>query len=285
MRRPLAALIPLTALLAGLTAGCGDENPPEPAGDRLDAKLVTFDPAAAIRPGVIARGDAPIDAAVAAGWTAAEGAGTWGPPREHVEVVPDVPGRSYVLVSTTTGCRLSDSAELWRDGDDLTVRFVGGQDREECAAAYNAVAQFELESGLLDGVKTVLGEEPVPGEGPAKLTGFLQLGPAKTPAKPAVELRGTAGQTMYDELSRGRASNLAKARAELLRPPATENRRYAFVLTGCAETGAQLLLGPKTLRAELTGGGKTVCVAPAVFLATFEIPARLVPAQAVPVLP
>lgn len=285
MRRRLAVLVPLIAVLAGLTAGCGDENPPEPGGDRLEAKLVTFDPDVMVRVGLIARGDAPIDPAVAAGWTATEGPGTWGPPRDRddTEPVPDVPGRSYVLVTAGTSCRLSDSAELWRDGDDLTVRFVGGQDREECYRPYNAVAQFELEPGQIDGVKTVLGKAPVPGAGPAKLTGFVPLGPAKAPAKAAIELRGTAAQTMYAELSRGRTSNLARVREALYRAPAAGHRGYAFVLSGCAETGAQLLVAPRDLRAQLTGGGETVCVAPALFLATFEIPAKLVPPQAVPV--
>jgi hypothetical protein len=284
MRRRLGAVLPLTALLAGLTAGCGDD-PPEPGGDRLDAKLVTFDPDAKVRPGLVARGDAPIDPAVVAGWTATEGAGSWGPPRDRddTEPVPDLPGRSYVLVTSGTGCRLSDSAELWRDGDDLRVRFVGGQDHEECYRPYNTVAQFELETGQIDGVQTVLGKEPVPGEGPAELTGFVPLGPAKAPSTAAVEIRGTAGQTLYAELSRGRASNLAQAREALYRAPAAGHRGYAFVLSGCAETGAQLLVAPQALRGELTGGGKTVCVAPALFLATFEIPAKLVPAKAVPV--
>ena len=249
MGRRIATLIPLTALLAGLTAGCGEE---QPAGDRLEAALVTFEPDARVRVGTA-----------------------------ELEQLPDKPDRSYVQVTATTGCRLADSAELTRDGDDLRVRFTGGQDHEECVRPYNALARFELATAQVEGVKTVLGKEPLPGAGPAKLTGFVQLGPISRASIDPVELRGNAGQTLYAALQHARASNLGKARVVLQRTPTAGQRAYAYVLTGCAETGAQLIVDSRVLRAELIGD-KTVCVAAAYFLATFEIPAKLVPAGATP---
>lgn len=282
MGRRIAILIPLAALLAGLTAGCGDETP-EPGGDRLGATLVGFEPAAAaVRIGIGAVGDAPIDLAVVSGWLSAERPGTGMPDRDEDKQVPDQPGRSYVLVTATTGCRVSDTAELWRDGDDLRVRFVGGQDREECVAAYNAMAQFEVESAQVEGVTTVSGRPVLAGAGPAKLTGFVQLGPISRPSIEPVELRGNAGTTLYAALQHARASNLAEARDALQRPPTAGHRAYGYVLSGCAETGARLIVQPKFLIAELTGAEKTVCAAAAYFLATFEIPAKLVPAAATP---
>lgn len=284
MRAKLAVLVPLILLPAAVLTSCGDGNPPEPDGNRLDAGLVGFDPDADTVPGTAATGDAPIDLAVVEGWRATDPDNTYypGPPDSSgdEQQIPDRPGRSYVLVTDSTGCRERGGAELWREGDDLSVRFTGGgEELEECARPYTAVAQFEVDQAALDGVRTVDGEQPVAGTGPGTRIAFLRigtLGPDARRIAPA-ELRGTTGQTMYDALRRAGARDLAKARAALLREPAAGHRSFGFVRTGCAETGARLLLSRTYLTAQLTGGGNTACDAAEHFLVVYDLPAQLVP--------
>lgn len=284
MRANLAALVPLILLPAAVLTGCGDGNPPEPDGDRLDAGLVGFDPDADTVPGTAATGDAPIDLAVVQGWRATDPRNTFypGPPSSSGDElqVPDRPGRSYVLVTGSTGCQARGGAELWREGDDLSVRFTGGgEELDECARPYTAVAQFEVDQAALDGVRTVRGTPPLAGAGPGTRIAFLRigtLGPDVRRTAPA-ELRGTAPQTMYAALRRAGGRDLEKARAALLREPAAGQRSFGFVLTGCAETGARLLLSRTYLTTQLTGGGNTACDAAEYFLVVYDLPARLVP--------
>jgi hypothetical protein len=61
----------------------------------------------------------------------------------------------------------------------------------------------------------------------------------------------------------------------------TGSRAFAFVLPGCGDTGAVLLLGADGITAEPTGGGDRLCDAPEHHLAVFDVPAALVPPDAV----
>ena len=283
MRVRLLALV----LLAVALTGCGVVTP-EPAGEQLDAAVVSHDPDAELGPGTQAIGDAPIDPRVAVGWQAADRGNYWRPPEptdSDDPEIPDRPGRTYVLVAGSTGCRSSESAELWRDGDDLSVRFTGGgKGPEECARPYNALAQFEVDTAAVAGTRTMHGRPLLSGAGPGTRTAFLGLGTLRHDAMPInpAELTGTTPQTMYAALRRGGARNLEQARAALLHKPAAGDRSFAFVLRGCQETGASLFLSRTYVTARLTGGNGTVCDAAQYFLVVYELPARLIPPDAKP---
>ncbi len=272
-------------LVAVVAAGCaGRANDPDPpAGSRVVAEVVSFAGDAYAPPGFVSVSDKPVDLRALAGWFATGRAGgLWqddGQLRGLDTDVPDaVEGKRYVVASGVTGCRFTNGAELYRDGDDLRVRFAGGTDRPECFRAYTAVVQFAVPSDAVEGVRTVLGDTPRPGEGPGRLTAFVRLGTLRgNVTVPPAEL---PAPSMYDALQAAKAMNLDEARAALDRAPRPGTRSFAFVLTGCAESGAVLLVSPERLKADLTGGDGTVCDAAAYFLAMFEIDADRVPAQA-----
>lgn len=282
-RAKLGALI-LLVLLTGCTG-----DPPEPAGERLDATVVEFDTDVHTPAGTYAMDDAPIDARVAAGWRATEPR-VYGEPDEpsHEDdpEIADRPGRTYVLATGGTGCGLREDAELWRDGDDLAVRFTGGSDGpDECNRHYTALAQFEVDSAALAGVRTLYDKPLLDGAGPGTRTGFVRLGPLRQGSSKLgpVELTGNAARTLTAALARAGAGDPEQARAALLRTPAAGNRAFAFVVSGCQETGASLFVSRTYLAVLLTGGNGTVCDAPAYFLVRYDLPARLVPPAAKPI--
>jgi hypothetical protein len=105
-------------------------------------QLYEFDAGYTPPPGTsrIARlGDAPIDKAS---------------PGRVVESKAE-PGLRYVAVMGETGCRLPTYVELRRVGDDLEVRFLGGEDHDECYRPYTPFAQFAVPAEEVDGVSGV----------------------------------------------------------------------------------------------------------------------------------
>lgn len=68
---------------------------------------------------------------------------------------PATPGLTYVAVTGLTDCRVPERAELWRAGDTVYARFVGGVDRPECYRAVTPFAQFAVDARRLRGVTTV----------------------------------------------------------------------------------------------------------------------------------
>jgi hypothetical protein len=279
----------LIALLAAvLVTGCaGRADDPEPVGGtEIEAEVVSFSGDAYTPPGFVSVSDHPVDLRGLAGWFAVKRpGGFWrddGEPRwpGDDKPVPDVDGKSYVVAGGGTGCRLSSGAELYREGDDLRVRFTGGQDRPECFRPYAAVVQFAVPEAAVAGARTVLGDVILPGTGPGRPVAFVPLGTLR--GFPEIAPAELAKPAMYDAMRQAGAMNLDQVKAAVQREPRSGSRSFAFVLTGCAETGAVLLVSPKLLTADLTGGEGTVCDAAAYFLATFEIDSEHVPAQAVP---
>ncbi|HEY3003752.1 MAG TPA: hypothetical protein VGJ44_15500 [Kribbellaceae bacterium] len=250
-KRTPAAFAAALVLMTGLS-GCGDEAAPS-SGGPLDAETVSF------------TGDAHA-------------------PQRTPTLSAEQQGKVYVVVSATTGCRLAESAVLSRVGDDLQASFEGGQDRPECLRPYTAEARFSVPAEQVRGVRTVQGQTPQPAATPALQTGFLRLGTLR--GKPAVETAelGSGATAMYDALRRAGARDLAQVKALLDRKPAAGHRGFAYVLSGCAETGAVLTVSPRALTAKLTGGSGAQCVAAAYFLATFDVPAAGVAAGARPVV-
>jgi hypothetical protein len=282
-------ILAASGALLTLPAGCAgaDTDADTAPGVDLTSTVVSFSGDSFAPPKFATIADAPVDTGVFAGWFAATGGGLPGSePRDPAKVpqVPDKPGKVYVVASATTGCRIAETALLYRAGDDLVVRFEGGEDRPECFRPYTATVQFEVPAELVSGVKTVQGEKPLPATGPAHATGFVRLGTLRaTPAIRVAELGATAGP-LYDELRRVGAGNLAAAQKVLTHKPAPGTRGFAFVLHGCDQTSAVLLLAPKYVSAELTGGHGAACYAATTYLVAFDVPARFVPATARPMV-
>jgi hypothetical protein len=255
--------IAVTAVLA-LTACAETDGTPTAA--RLTVDVVTFDPGGSAPGGYAALAESPIDLRAFAGW--------WGRARDadaEQDPVPARAGTSYLAVTASTGCRVPESVVVTRGGDDLVVAFVGGVDREECVQAVGPTALLAVATSAVRGVRTVNGETPRDPAGPGRRTHFVELGTGDYHGIPPAEL-GSADAM---------ASRLGADGAVLTEPVPAGRRGFAFVLAGCAETGAVLLVSRETITADLTGGENVACGAPAYFLATFTIAARDVPAGAV----
>lgn len=107
---------------------------------------------------------------------------------------------------------------------------------------------------------------------------FVELGTitARIALDP-VELGTPQVEGLSRALQNARAQHLEQAQDALRAKPQQGERGFAFVLIGCAETGAELQITESTIDAELTGNEDTVCAAPVYFLATFIVDADEVP--------
>lgn len=266
----------MTRLIAGLaaavfltTTACAKPEPGTPSSTALDATVVAFDPDGFARAGFAALSDQPVDLRAFGGW--------FGGASDLPE--PDVdpqPGMTYVAASGSTGCRTPERAELERVGDDLRVSYIGGQDHAECYRPVGPVVQFAVPTEDVRGVRTVNGEPPRAATGPAELEQFVGLGTitARIALQPA-ELGEPSARTLASALRRAGAQNLDEATSALTAAPPSGSRSFAFVLVGCAEDGAMLLVGNR-IDATLTGGENTNCDAAVSFLATFSVPSDAV---------
>ena len=124
-------------------------------------------------------------------------------------------------------------------------------------------------------VATVNGETPLAAAGPGEPVDFVPLGTGDFDDIAPAELGVGAAQAMAVRLG-----GSEDALAALGQPVPDGRRGFAFVRSGCAETGAVLLVSHETITAELTGGEDTNCDAPAYFLLTFTIARDDVPPAA-----
>jgi hypothetical protein len=252
------------ATAALFLVGCGQAPQlPVADGQPVPAEVIEFDPQAWGRARLAALATEPVQLRVFAGWYGrAERDDTSGVDR----VVPE-PGRSLLAVAGDSGCRLSTGVAVRRVGDDLRVDFTGGTASQTCTRPYGPVALLSVPTDAVDGVRTVDGAAPVAASGPGVLTGFVQL---QSGPPTAVEI-GHGDAALIERVQRN-----PDARAALTRPAHPGTRAFAFVLTGCRETGAVLLLGDHLI-AEPAGGEGVTCYLPEFYLAVFELPAGLVP--------
>jgi hypothetical protein len=269
-------------LVASVAAACGGPPASEPVrgqgGEVVRAELVSFDPGGYATGTLGTISETPVDMGAFQGWFAAGVAST--------DVVETRPGDSYVVVTDVTGCVTPARAELVRTGDDLSARFSGGEqdDAEQvgCARRIGPVAQFAVSPDLLRGVRTIGGRPPLDPAGPGHLDQFVELGPAPIAddVRPAELGTGGAAGLLHTLESAG-STNLDRARLALAAQPGPDQRGFAFVLTGCAEDGAALIVQQHSLTAKLTGNIAARCVAAAHFLATFTVARDQVPPRAV----
>jgi hypothetical protein len=276
------ALTLVTSATVALSTACGaapGNEPSTPDGEALATEVLVLDAGAAEPPGFAAMDAMPINRSAFAGWYAARrGAPNREPDRG--ELGPGTPGRTYLAITGQTGCRKAETVRLWRSGDELTVHFVGGVATQTCYRAYQPYAQVAVSTEAVRGVRTVNGKPPLHPNGPARLVAFVPLGTitVQQAETQPVELGGQS--TWYQALVAANAENLDLARAALAHRPDHGHRGFAFLLAGCAETTSVLVVTPGYLAAELVGGRDTACAVPRYFLATFDLPAEFVPAQA-----
>lgn len=270
-------------VLALVAAACGGKDVPQPGGS-IESTAVVFAADASAPADMAAVADEPIDLRALAGWYAVgRTARLWDDDGRLRGIEPGPlkgePGKAYVVATAGTGCRLTTGTEVSRDGTDLRVRFTGGTDHPECVRAYQAVAQVAVPAAAIDGIRTVNAKSLLGPAGPGRLTAFVPLGSLRgRPETPAAELPATR---LYDVLRTASALNLDKAKVALDARPAQGQRSFAFVLSGCANSGAVLLVSPKLVTAALTGEREAVCDAAAYYLAVFTIDSDRVPQEAV----
>jgi hypothetical protein len=117
--------------------------------------------------------------------------------------------------------------------------------------------------------------------------------PASSPAAPVpaptliafamVPTAGTGGAAevsdpgQIDRLTGAPPEAVEPARAAVARHLGPGNRLFAFVLSGCRNTGATVAIRAGRVTAALTGGEGVACFAAEWFLAVFAVPVTLVP--------
>jgi hypothetical protein len=254
------------ALAAFTLLGCGTTTGPPvvaPAGDPVPADVLRLEAQEYGRHGVAALSTEAVSLRAFAGWFGRSDQFT----SSDDPAVPQ-PGRTLLAVGGDTGCRLSSGVEVRRVGDDLRVGFTGGTASQTCTRPFGPIALLSVPTDAVAGIRTVNGKAPVAASGPGALTGFVRL-----ESGPSAAVEMGHGDTALGAQLEGNA----EARTALDRPVSPGTRAFAFVLTGCRETGAVLLVDDDRLSAEPSGGEAVTCYLPEYYLATFELPAQLVP--------
>lgn len=262
-----ALALALTALLS-----CGARGEQPARGAPVPVEVLELDAAAYGTVPVAALTTQPVQLRVFAGWfRRAERAGS-----EQDRIAPK-PGHTLLAVANSTGCRLATGVEVRRAGDDLRVAFTGGEPHQACVRAYGPVALLSVPTFAVEGVRTVDGRPPVAATGPGRVTGFFPL--ARGGPLGAVEIgRGDSPAVLAAVLEENGDADAAAALIRLVTPG---TRAFGFVLTGCRDTGAVLLVHHQWLDAEPTGGEGIACYLPEYYLVTFEVPADRVPERPV----
>ncbi|AXB48969.1 hypothetical protein A4R43_32145 [Amycolatopsis albispora] len=120
------------------------------------------------------------------------------------------------------------------------------------------------------------GRQPLSPAGPGTLEEFIPLGSRPVDVRHA-ELGTDQARDLQQALERAGSTNLVRAGATLASTPPQRRRGFAFVLTGCAELAAVLVVDRTTLTAKATGGDGTNCATANHFLATFTIDRDRIP--------
>jgi hypothetical protein len=255
-------------------AGCGvtkSGTPGEPGGPEIQFEELAMETGPYPEP-TAAISDHPVDLDAFAGWRAA------GAPDPSGDPLPADPDKAYVVFTESTGCRMPETVDLTRDGDELTVHWIGGEEREECAAPFNPLAHLAVDKAAVDGVRSVSGAKMVDPDGPAKLTDFVDLGPLDPVGIQPITLADK--ETLVQQLTGAGAEDVTEARAALDRPVPAGSTGYAFVLPGCGASHAVMVVTVETLTARLSGASDVVCDAQFGYLAVFHLPDRYRPESA-----
>lgn len=176
----------LVAPLAGCLPAPGGGGGGEGGGGPLEAKVLDFQADGFARQHGGAISHQPIDPEAVFGRTG-----------ETPDPVGE--GFSYVAISTFSGCDLAKSATLSRRGDDLRVEFeLEDIDWIACIRSFEPYVQFAVDSKLVEGVKTIQGEAPlpIPRPDPIPPEPLAQIELSLTPVRFATDGGGTATGTV-----------------------------------------------------------------------------------------
>ncbi|TDC88841.1 hypothetical protein [Actinomadura sp. 7K507] len=284
-RRGIAVVVGVIALLvvAGIAVAVRAGGPSPPAaktGKTVDAELLEFyQYGGAGLPKLETVLRSRTDAKAASGWFA-----TWGESdfeRFQEAVLGRDYGREAVLVfSFGSGCTSADGVRLASHGPgQLGPELTGTNTYEECAAPFDNLAVFAVdEAKVPDDVAlggAFLGQaDPV---SPAELLEF-----GKLEERPRGSAR--AAEVSQPDQFEDFVKPLPGDAVSRLDPDGPDSgaayRRFAFVVSGCRERTAIMMISRERLAAEPDGGGGARCEEPEYYLAIFQIDGQHVPSTA-----
>ncbi|GEM33848.1 hypothetical protein NN3_48550 [Nocardia neocaledoniensis NBRC 108232] len=187
----------------------------------------------------------------------------------------DFAAEALIAFAWGAGCAPGDGAKLTTTGNaDYSVRLTGADHPpEECAAPWEILAVFALPKAEVPPETRLGGMRPDP-PGPAGLAHFAAV--SDQPAR-GMEVSQpdqlAAFLTGFEPVAADRVRSAVRDRA-------TADRAFAFVLLGCHNDGAYLVLSPARMEPVLTATEPVVCVKPDHYVAVFTVPAESVPAGA-----
>jgi hypothetical protein len=263
-----------------------DTEPPEP-GAHLAAELVAFvgggSSAIRVPPAVLA---SPEAVAAWIGWFEAHDPEQASTLREALEpwTAADDDAGGVLVAFAPLGCA-EDGAELTVTGADLAVALTGGEG-VDCAAAVGFAAVFSVDPVDLDrlaatspGGLTLAGEPPPTQVGPGTLALFEGVGAAAPPSTDAVVLEGAALGSWVAALEAAGLDDVGDAIDDAVATAGPDEVAVGAVAQGCAEEGAELVLGPDDeVAVALVGPDDVDCDAPDTYVAVLIVPAELLPA-------
>lgn len=192
----------------------------------------------------------------------------------------DLSRNVVVAYTTDTGCGTAGGAELVASGNQLDLRLLDHPaPPPECYAPNAVTALFEVDRDRMP-ADPVFGpdrEAPDP-PAPARLVAFAEVEGAVEPrVEPQADVTGGARLDGY--LARLPSRTADELRREVAGGTVPEQeRRLAFVVSGCRLTGAELVRSEEGPLAVRPVGGETVrCVRAEHYVAVFTVPASLAP--------
>ena len=186
---------------------------------------------------------------------------------------PD-PGTVLVAATVPLGCDSIGGVELLVAGSDIAVVPTGVTHHEECAGHRAVVAILEVDRSDLPASPTVDGEPvPVP-PGPGELLAAVPLGPGEWDVPPADLADGRAAGSFTAALPADAVTAVEQAVDEAVAAH-PEVRLPAFVLPGCRDDGAVLVVTPDAIRAQLVS--EVLCAEPDWSVVVFGLAPELVP--------
>jgi hypothetical protein len=263
-----------------------DTEPPGPGTD-LDAELVAFvgggSPAVEVPPAVLASRDA-VTAWI--GWFEAQNPEQATALRRALEpwTAADDDAGSVLVAFAPRGCAEA-GAELTVTGADLDVALTGGEG-VDCAVAVGFAVVFSvdpidldlLEAASPDGI-TLAGAPPPTQVGPGTLALFEGANTTTPPSREAVVLEGAALESWIATLEAAELEDIGDRVADAAATAGPDEVAVGAVVQGCAEEGAELVLGPEDdVAVALVGPDDVNCDAPETYVAVLIAPAELLSA-------
>lgn len=186
-----------------------------------------------------------------------------------------------VAWSRTTGCTSTRDAALFRSGDRLVLG-LAQRPMGQCLVPNQVVTVFEVPRDRMP-KRPRFAQEADPradSPGPGSTVAFGALEDTRDP----VGRRGsevTSARQLDAFLASLPRKGAAALREQLARHQGrADERRFAFVLTGCRPTGATLTIGRREISAAPPGDETIRCVQAQRYAAVLAVPSRLVPARA-----